>query len=180
VVGQYIQPTGAGIQSSRGTAGGGQQQGVTSGSGGGQQQQGGGGGGGGAITIGQALEAAAQTIPGKPVDQCDAAAIQAAEVRATGSNVIIPGGVAATAQSAAAYNESMIRDEDKVKLGDVLSVSSESNYSSFDICPIVSTFYYLLTDLRYFARQLEILAYLRMLNRGVHCRFGSVIGQYHN
>ncbi|PHU21880.1 Late embryogenesis abundant protein D-34 [Capsicum chinense] len=105
VVGQYIQPTGAGIQSSRGTAGG--------------------GGGGGAITIGQALEAAAQTIPGKPVDQCDAAAIQAAEVRATGSNVIIPGGVAATAQSAAAYNESMIRDEDKVKLGDVLSSATK-------------------------------------------------------
>ncbi|KAM3356289.1 late embryogeneis abundant protein 31 [Capsicum galapagoense] len=125
VVGQYIQPTGAGIQSSRGTAGGGQQQGVTSGSGGGQQQQGGGGGGDGAITIGQALEAAAQTIPGKPVDQCDAAAIQAAEVRATGSNVIIPGGVAATAQSAAAYNESMIRDEDKVKLGDVLSSATK-------------------------------------------------------
>ncbi|KAH0638118.1 hypothetical protein KY289_038033 [Solanum tuberosum] len=98
VVGQYIQPTGAATT--------------------------GGGGGGGStreITIGEALEAAGQTIPGKPVDQCDAAAIQAAEVRATGSNVITPGGVAATAQSAAAYNESMIKDEDKVKLGDVLS-----------------------------------------------------------
>ncbi|KAH0640260.1 late embryogenesis abundant protein D-34-like [Solanum tuberosum] len=106
VVGQYIQPTGGG---------GGQPQGAAT--------TGGGGGGGSTreITIGEALEAAGQTIPGKPVDQCDAAAIQAAEVRATGSNVITPGGVAATAQSAAAYNESMIKDEDKVKLGDVLS-----------------------------------------------------------
>ncbi|OIT38324.1 PREDICTED: late embryogenesis abundant protein D-34-like [Nicotiana attenuata] len=110
VVGQYIQPTG----------------GMAQGGGGVQEQQGGGGGGGqqpggGGITIGQALEATAQTIPGKPIDQSDAAAIQAAEIRATGSNVITPGGVAATAQSAAAYNESMMRDEDKVKLGDVLS-----------------------------------------------------------
>lgn len=111
VVAQYIQPTGGC---------GGQPQGATARGGSG------GGGGGGAtreITIGEALEAAGQTIPGKPVDQCDAAAIQAAEIRATGSNVITPGDVAATAQSAAAYNESMIRDEDKVKLGDVLSVS---------------------------------------------------------
>ncbi|KAK6780876.1 hypothetical protein RDI58_023060 [Solanum bulbocastanum] len=108
VVGQYIQPTGGG---------GGQPQGAAT-------TEGGGGGSRGStreITIGEALEAAGQTIPGKPVDQCDAAAIQAAEIRATGSNVITPGGVAATAQSAAAYNESMIKDEDKVKLGDVLS-----------------------------------------------------------
>ncbi|KAJ8547300.1 hypothetical protein K7X08_010886 [Anisodus acutangulus] len=118
VVAQYIQPTGGPTQ---GGSGGAQQQGVTGGSGGGRQQGGGGGGAGAAITIGQALEATAKTIPGKPVDQCDAAAIQAAEIRATGSNVITPGGVAATAQSAAAYNETMMRDEDKVKLGDVLS-----------------------------------------------------------
>ncbi|XP_009599420.1 late embryogenesis abundant protein D-34-like [Nicotiana tomentosiformis] len=110
VVGQYIQPTGGMAQ-----GGGGVQEQEGSGGGGGQQQ------GGGGITIGQALEATAQTIPGKPIDQSDAAAIQAAEIRATGSNVITPGGVAATAQSAAAYNESMMRDEDKVKLGDVLS-----------------------------------------------------------
>ncbi|XP_059294135.1 late embryogenesis abundant protein D-34-like [Lycium ferocissimum] len=120
VVGQYIQPTGGATQG--GAVATGQQQGVTGGDGGGGgRQQGGGGGGAGAITIGQALEATAQTIPAKPVDQCDAAAIQAAEIRATGSNVITPGGVAATAQSAAAYNETMMRDEDKVKLGDVLS-----------------------------------------------------------
>ncbi|CAN4091320.1 unnamed protein product [Withania somnifera] len=109
VVGQYIQQTG----------------GATPGREGGQQGGGSGGGTAGGITIGQALEAAAQTIPGKPVDQCDAAAIQAAEVRATGSTVITPGGVAATAQSAASYNESVMRDEDKVKLGDVLSSATK-------------------------------------------------------
>ena len=78
----------------------------------------------GAITIGEALEATAQTAGNKPVEQSDAAAIQAAEVRATGSNVIIPGGVAATAQSAASYNEAgQLRDEDKIKLGHVLTVN---------------------------------------------------------
>ena len=58
------------------------------------------------------------------MEQSDAAARQAAEVRATGSNVIIPGGVAATAQSAASYNEAgQLRDEDKIKLGHVLTVN---------------------------------------------------------
>ncbi|KAF7837304.1 late embryogenesis abundant protein D-34-like [Senna tora] len=78
------------------------------------------GGGGVAVTIGEALEATARTVGEKPVEQSDAAAIQAAEVRATGSNVITPGGLAAMAQSAAAYNEGCVRDEDKVKLSDVL------------------------------------------------------------
>ncbi|KAK1593022.1 hypothetical protein Q3G72_034548 [Acer saccharum] len=55
------------------------------------------------------------------VDQSDAAAIQAAEMRATGSNVIISGGLSASAQSAAAHNESVYRDEDKIKLGAVLT-----------------------------------------------------------
>ncbi|XP_061376184.1 late embryogenesis abundant protein D-34-like [Gastrolobium bilobum] len=72
------------------------------------------------ITIGEALEATAQTAGGKPVDQSDAAAIQAAEVRATGSNVVSPGGLAAMAQSAAAYNADCKRDQEKIKLGDVL------------------------------------------------------------
>ncbi|KAK4855292.1 hypothetical protein QYF36_005754 [Acer negundo] len=75
----------------------------------------------GSITIGEALEATSQTASDKPVDQSDAAAIQAAEVRATGSNVIIPGGLAASAQSAAAHNESVYRYEDKIKLGAVLT-----------------------------------------------------------
>lgn len=79
-----------------------------------------------AITIGEALEATAQTAGNKPVEQSDAAAIQAAEARATGTNVIAPGGLAAAAQAAASYNESgLMRDEDKVKLGDVLSVRTK-------------------------------------------------------
>ncbi|RZC88396.1 hypothetical protein C5167_016199 [Papaver somniferum] len=78
-------------------------------------------GGGGKITIGEALEATALTAGDKPVDQSDAAAIQAAEVRATGRNVITPGGVAAAAQAAATYNTRVARDEDKTTLGDVLT-----------------------------------------------------------
>ncbi|KAL8481770.1 hypothetical protein ACS0TY_028066 [Phlomoides rotata] len=72
-------------------------------------------------TIGEALEAAAQTAGNKPVDHSDAAAIQAAECRATGSNLISPGGLAAVAQSAAAYNDGLIGDEGKVKLRDILT-----------------------------------------------------------
>ncbi|EEF45292.1 late embryogenesis abundant protein D-34 isoform X2 [Ricinus communis] len=77
-----------------------------------------------AITIGEALEATAQTAGNKPVDQSDAAAIQAAEVRATGSNVIIPGGLAATAQSAACHNAAARREEDKIKLTEVLTAAT--------------------------------------------------------
>ncbi|KAK9671943.1 hypothetical protein RND81_12G065600 [Saponaria officinalis] len=73
------------------------------------------------ITIGEALEAVAATTGDKPVEQSDAAAIQAAEVRATGSNVITPGGLASFAQSAASMNAQIDRDEDKIKLGDVLT-----------------------------------------------------------
>ncbi|KAL9317444.1 hypothetical protein ACSQ67_013961 [Phaseolus vulgaris] len=76
---------------------------------------------GSAITIGEALEATAQTVGYKVVDQSDASAIQAAEVRATGNNVVAPGGLAAMAQSAAAHNADCSRDEDKVKLSDLLS-----------------------------------------------------------
>ncbi|KAI4317839.1 hypothetical protein L6164_025673 [Bauhinia variegata] len=74
-----------------------------------------------AITIGEALEATGQIAGDKPVDQSDAAAIQAAEARATGTNEIAPGGLAAMAQSAAAYNAGCQRQEDKIKLTDVLS-----------------------------------------------------------
>ena len=56
------------------------------------------------------------------MDYSDAAAIQAAEVRATGRTNIVPGGVAAAAQSAATRNARVTRDEDKTKLADVLSV----------------------------------------------------------
>ncbi|KAJ9180152.1 hypothetical protein P3X46_008431 [Hevea brasiliensis] len=76
---------------------------------------------GGGITIGEALEATALTAGEKPVEWSDAAAIQAAEVRATGRNSITPGGVAAAAQSAATLNARTPRDEDKTKLADILA-----------------------------------------------------------
>ncbi|XP_050372490.1 late embryogenesis abundant protein D-34-like [Argentina anserina] len=97
VIGQYVQPTP-----------------ITQLPGGGFMQQ-------NTITIGEALEASAQTAGDRPIEQSDAAAIQAAEVRATGSNVIIPGGLAATAQSAAAHNAVTVREEDKIKVSDVLT-----------------------------------------------------------
>ncbi|KAL5702277.1 hypothetical protein ACHQM5_027512 [Ranunculus cassubicifolius] len=76
------------------------------------------------ISIGEALEASALAAGDKPVDQSDAAAIQAAEVRATRRNVIEPGGVAAMAQSAAMANARIDRDEDKTKFADILTDAS--------------------------------------------------------
>ncbi|PSS24880.1 Late embryogenesis abundant protein like [Actinidia chinensis var. chinensis] len=75
----------------------------------------------GNITIGEALEATALTCGQRPVDYSDAAAIQAAEVRATGRTNIVPGGVAAAAQSAATRNARTARDEEKTKLGEILA-----------------------------------------------------------
>ncbi|KAL4572036.1 hypothetical protein LXL04_018804 [Taraxacum kok-saghyz] len=72
------------------------------------------------VTIGEALEATAISAGEKPVDQSDAAAIQAAEVRATGRMQVVPGGVAAKAQAAASQNARTMSDEDKTTLGDVL------------------------------------------------------------
>ncbi|WVZ74837.1 hypothetical protein U9M48_022963 [Paspalum notatum var. saurae] len=58
-----------------------------------------------AVTIGEALQAAAQTSAGdRPVGVADAAAVQAAEARATGLCGTVPGGVAAAAQQAAEAN----------------------------------------------------------------------------
>lgn len=82
-----------------------------------------GSGGGVGITIGEALEATAITAGNKTVEWSDAAAIQAAEVRATGRTNIVPGGVAAAAQSAATLNARATRDEEKTKLADILAVS---------------------------------------------------------
>uniref|UniRef100_A0A7N0TJJ1 SMP domain-containing protein n=1 Tax=Kalanchoe fedtschenkoi TaxID=63787 RepID=A0A7N0TJJ1_KALFE len=73
------------------------------------------------ITIGEALEATAVTAGDKPVEWSDAAAIQAAEVRATGRTTIIAGGLAAAAQSAATMNARIANDESKTKLADILS-----------------------------------------------------------
>lgn len=77
----------------------------------------------GTITIGEALEAAVLTAGNKPVEWSDAAAIQAAEVRATGKTNIMPGGVAASAQSAATLNARANSEDDKTTLADVLTVS---------------------------------------------------------
>ncbi|CAK7346567.1 unnamed protein product [Dovyalis caffra] len=71
-------------------------------------------------TIGEALEAAALSAGEKPVDQGDAAAIQAAEMRATGSSEVRPGGLASQAQSAADVNPRIMSDENKTTLSDVL------------------------------------------------------------
>ncbi|OIW06647.1 hypothetical protein TanjilG_04041 [Lupinus angustifolius] len=74
------------------------------------------------ITIGEAMEGTAHTVGEKAVEESDAAAIQAAEVRATRNHVIkAGGGVGASAESAAAYNTQCKRDEDKIKMRDIVS-----------------------------------------------------------
>lgn len=73
------------------------------------------------VTIGEALEATALAAGDAPVERSDAAAIQAAEARATGLDANVPGGLAAQAQSAAAANSWAWGDEDKATLGDVLA-----------------------------------------------------------
>ncbi|XP_062104999.1 late embryogenesis abundant protein D-34-like [Humulus lupulus] len=75
-----------------------------------------------ALTIEDALEATAKILRHKTVDQRDAAAIQAAEARATGSNVVTPGGLAAMAQSTATFNYGIdLGEKYKFKLGDILT-----------------------------------------------------------
>jgi hypothetical protein len=61
---------------------------------------------------------------GKAVDQSDAATVQAAEMRAMGRNLTVPGDVATVVQAAANQNTRTMREEDKLKLWDVLSVRS--------------------------------------------------------
>ncbi|XP_058770893.1 late embryogenesis abundant protein D-34-like [Vicia villosa] len=79
-----------------------------------------------AITIGEALEASALTRAGdKPLDHSDAAAIQAAEMRATGKNQTEPGGLGAIAQSAATRNSRTMPDLQKTTLADVVSGARE-------------------------------------------------------
>ncbi|XP_048625642.1 late embryogenesis abundant protein 47-like [Brassica napus] len=73
------------------------------------------------ITIGEALDATVLTAGNKPVEWSDAAAIQAAEVRATGRTNIMPGGVAASAQSAATLNARANSEDDKTTLAVVLT-----------------------------------------------------------
>ncbi|XP_031253119.1 late embryogenesis abundant protein D-34-like [Pistacia vera] len=73
------------------------------------------------VTIGEALEATALSVGDKPVDKSDAAAIYAAEVRASSNNEIKPGGVGAIAQSAAAHNQRTMFFADKTTISDVLA-----------------------------------------------------------
>ncbi|MQM09919.1 hypothetical protein Taro_042800, partial [Colocasia esculenta] len=73
------------------------------------------------VTVGEALEAAALSAVNKPVDRRDAAAVQAAEMMATGLSETLPGGVAAQAQSAAVWNERTAPASQKTTLGDVLT-----------------------------------------------------------
>lgn len=78
------------------------------------------------ITIGEALEATAYSATGdKPIDQSDAAAIKAAEVRALRSTETPSTGIGAQAQSAADLNTRVLSDESKTKLSDVLAVSDK-------------------------------------------------------
>ncbi|XP_031399973.1 late embryogenesis abundant protein D-34-like [Punica granatum] len=74
----------------------------------------------GAKTIGQALESAACSAGDKPVDQSDAAAIQAAEGRAISRIETVPGTLTAAAQAAAAHNSRILPYEQKTKLSAVL------------------------------------------------------------
>ncbi|CAN6307942.1 unnamed protein product [Urochloa humidicola] len=73
------------------------------------------------VTIGEALEATALAAGDEPVERSDAAAIQAAEARATGLDGNVPGGIAAEAQWAAAANARAASDQDKTTLGDILA-----------------------------------------------------------
>ncbi|KAF3436279.1 hypothetical protein FNV43_RR23371 [Rhamnella rubrinervis] len=72
----------------------------------------------------------ALSIGDKPVEQSDASAIQAAEVRATGTNEVQPGGVAATAQAAATYNARTMFEGGKTKVSDVLLLRNNPNMST--------------------------------------------------
>ncbi|KAK7243634.1 hypothetical protein RIF29_38440 [Crotalaria pallida] len=73
------------------------------------------------ITIGEALEAVITSAGEKPVNQSDAAAICAAEIRATGEKNVRPGGLGAAAQSAATLNSHAVRPQDMTSLSDVLT-----------------------------------------------------------
>ncbi|WCJ21552.1 Late embryogenesis abundant protein 31 [Euphorbia peplus] len=77
------------------------------------------------ITIGEALEATSfSEAADKPIDESDAAAIKAAEVRAIGSNATPPGGIGAEAEAAAHHNARVMSDQNKTTLSDVLADAS--------------------------------------------------------
>lgn len=74
------------------------------------------------FTVGEALEATALSAGDKAVDQSDAAAICAAEARASATNEIKPGGIGSRAQSAATENERTTFFGDKITISNVLGV----------------------------------------------------------
>ncbi|KAJ8506607.1 hypothetical protein OPV22_007493 [Ensete ventricosum] len=78
-------------------------------------------GAGDAVTIGQALEAAGMTADDRPVGRADKAAVQAAEVRATGLGGPLPGGLGSAADAAAEANARVGDAAQRAKLGDVLA-----------------------------------------------------------
>ncbi|KAL9321859.1 hypothetical protein ACSQ67_009912 [Phaseolus vulgaris] len=77
------------------------------------------------ITIGEALESVAISVGDKAVDQTDAAAISAAEIRASGETTLRSGGVGETAQAAATFNSHVMRAQDMKKLSDILTDATE-------------------------------------------------------
>ncbi|KAG2537952.1 hypothetical protein PVAP13_9NG319873 [Panicum virgatum] len=81
------------------------------------------------ITIGEALEATAFSAGDQPVEPSDAAAIAAAEARASGADEAPPDGLAARARAAADANANAVarRDEDRATLRDVLAVRHASS-----------------------------------------------------
>ncbi|KAG6543865.1 hypothetical protein Mapa_014705 [Marchantia paleacea] len=73
-----------------------------------------------AVTIGEALEAAAVGAGDKAIDESDARAILSAEARATGVSKPVRGGVGAVAQSAAELNHRVLNSSEQTTLADVL------------------------------------------------------------
>ncbi|KAF4354657.1 hypothetical protein F8388_009648 [Cannabis sativa] len=63
------------------------------------------------VNIGEALEAAALSMGDKTVDQSDASAIQAAEMRATGRNLTQPGGIGALAHEKLERDKCVTRED---------------------------------------------------------------------
>ncbi|XP_057519574.1 late embryogenesis abundant protein 47-like [Amaranthus tricolor] len=78
-----------------------------------------------AITIGEALEVVANIVGNKPVDESDAAAIQAAEMRATGATAPPISGIGLQAQAAAMVNARRIYDQDKTTLAEIIGDATE-------------------------------------------------------
>ncbi|BBN16476.1 hypothetical protein MPTK1_7g06630 [Marchantia polymorpha subsp. ruderalis] len=73
-----------------------------------------------AVTIGEALEAAAVGAGDKVIDESDARAILSAEARATGVSKPVRGGVGSVAQSAAELNHRVVNASEQTTLADVL------------------------------------------------------------